>query len=133
MLQSKYRKWIIYLVVASLPFGLWLIYNELRSPGYCPPYPLLGFPTCHVVPFFFLLILASQFVSSEKFASLMFQVGAIAGLATAVWFSVNHALGNLQCPILFGIPLCYAALVDFLALITLNQIKCIDQNQCSPD
>jgi len=130
-MQNKYRKWIVAVVLASLPFGLWLIYNELKTPGFCPPYPVLGIPACFVVSFYFALVLVSQFVKYRTISSLLFQVGALAGLATAVWFSVNHAMSNIQCPIVFGIPICYAALVDFLLLITLNQVRCIDEKQCS--
>jgi len=118
-------------VLVSLPFGLWLIYNELKTPGFCPPYPVLGIPACFVVSFYFALVLVSQFVKNRATSNLLFQVGALAGLATAIWFSVNHALGNIQCPILFGIPICYAALMDFLVLVTLNQVRCIDEKQCS--
>jgi len=130
-MQNKYRKWIIVLVLVSLPFGLWLIYNELRTPGFCPPYPVLGIPACFVVAFYFALVLVSQIIKNRTISNLLFQVGAIAGLATAIWFSVNHALGNVQCPVLFAIPICYAALADFLVLITLNQVRCIDEKQCS--
>lgn len=131
MMRSKYRKWIVLLVLVSLPFGMWLIFNELKTPGYCPPYPVLGIPACFVVSFYFALVLISQFVQNRTISNLIFQVGAIAGLATAIWFSVNHSLGNLHCPIVVGVPICYAALADFLVLITLNQVRCIDENQCS--
>jgi len=131
MKQSHYRKWIIGLVLISLPFGSWLIYNELKSPGFCPTYPVLGIPACFVVSFYFALVLVSQFVKNRTTSNLLFQFGALAGLATAIWFSVNNVLGNVQCPILIGIPICYAALADFLVLITLNQVRCIDENQCS--
>ena len=57
MARSKYRKWIIVLVLVSLPLGLWLIYNELATPGYCPPYAVLGIPACYVVSFYFVLVL----------------------------------------------------------------------------
>ena len=130
-MRSKYRTWIIVVVLVSLPAGLWLIYNELTTPGYCPPYPVLGIPACFVVSFYFALILFSQFVKNRALSNLLYQVGAIAGLATAIWFSVNHAQGNVRCPILFAIPVCYAALADFLLLITLNQVRCVDENQCS--
>jgi hypothetical protein len=129
--ENKYRSWIIYLSVASLSVGLWLIYSEIVSPGFCPPYPMIGVPTCYLVAGFFLLVIASQFVGHRLTSSFMFQLGAIAGMATAIWFSVNHVLGKLQCPVLFGLPLCFAAFATFLVLITLNQLKCIDQDQCS--
>jgi hypothetical protein len=130
-MRSKYQKWIIYLVLASLPFGLWLNYKELVSPGFCPPYPVLGIPTCFVMAFYFAFILVSQFVKYRPISNLLFQVGSIAGLATAIWFSVNHWQGNVQCPILLGIPICYAAFVDFLVLVILNQVRCIDEQHCS--
>lgn len=128
-MHNKYRKWIIYVVLVSLPFGLWLNYKELVSPGFCPPYPVLGIPACFVVAFYFALVLVSQFVPNRSFSTLLFYVGAIAGLATAIWFSVNNALGNLLCPVLFGLPICYAALIDFLVLIALEQVRRIDEKQ----
>ena len=126
-MRSKYRKWIIYVALVSLPFGLWLNYKELVSPGFCPPYPVLGVPTCFVMALYFALVLVSQFIPNRALASLLFNVGAIAGLATAIWFTVNNALGNLHCPTLFALPICYAALVDFLVLIGLNQVRYIDE------
>lgn len=130
-MHSKYRKWILYVLLVSLPFGLWLNYKELVSPGFCPPYPVLGIPTCFVMAFYFVLLLASQFVKNSSISSLLFHFSAIAGLATATWFSLNHWQGNMQCPILFGIPLCYAALVDFLVLIGLDQLRRIDEQHYS--
>ena len=127
-MKSRYRSWIILVSAASLLLIPWLVYNELATPGYCPPYPMLGLPTCYVMPVFLILVLASQFVRQSALSSLLFQSGVIAGLATAIWFSVNHVIGNVQCPLLFGIPLCFAALAVFLVLITLNQIRCIDQH-----
>ena len=127
-MKSRYRSWIILVSAASLLLIPWLVYNELATPGYCPPYPMLGLPTCYVMPVFLLLVLASQFVRQSALSSLLFQSGVIAGLATAIWFSVNHVIGNVQCPLLFGIPLCFSALAVFLVLITLNQIRCIDQH-----
>jgi len=126
-MHSKYRIWIVVVVLASLPFGLWLNYKELVIPGFCPPYPVLGIPTCFVMAFYFALVLVSQFVSNRLFSALLFNVGTIAGLATALWFSANNVLGNLQCPTLSGLPICYAALLDFLVLVTLNQARRIDE------
>lgn len=131
MQNSNYRRWIIYISVISMLVLPWLVYKELGSPGFCPPFPGLGIPTCYLVPLFFLLILGSQFIRAGKLQALAFQSGAIAGLATAIWFSVHQALGKVQCPELFAVPLCYAALAAFLALITLNQLACIDRNACS--
>lgn len=132
-MKNTYRNWIIVISVLSILVIPWLIYNEIQTPGYCPPYPLLGVPTCYVVPVYFGLIVVSQFIRQRLLASLLFQFGAIAGMATAIWFSVNHVLGNLQCPVLFGLPLCFAAFAAFLVLITLNQLSCIDRDQCAMD
>jgi len=83
-----------------------------------------------VVPVFFLLVLASQFARKPSLNKLLFTLGALPGLFTAVWFSVHHASGELQCPRLFSIPICYAALATFLVLITLHQVRCIDEGTC---
>ena len=130
MPNNSYRRWIIYLSTASMLVTLWLVYNELKTPGFCPPYPGLGIPTCILVLVFFSLVLGSQFMKPGKLQAIAFQAGAIAGLATAIWFSVHQALGKAQCPELFSIPLCYVALATFLTLITLNQLICINRNAC---
>jgi len=127
---SKYRNWIIIIAGAAIPVTLWLVFNELSSPGYCPPLPWLGIPACYAVLVFFLLVLASQFVRHSSVSKLLFQLGAIPGLFTAVWFSVHQAKGEINCPRLMSLPLCYVSLATFLLLIILHQVRCIDEGTC---
>lgn len=129
-MRSKYRQWIIYLSLVSIAVTLWLVYSEIRSPGHCPPYPGIGVPACFMVLLFFGLVLLSQYVSKPGTNKLLFHLGAIPGLFTAVWFSVHQVQGAMQCPQLLGIPLCFVALGVFLLLIVLHQVRCIDENTC---
>lgn len=130
-MRNPYRKWIVIISSLSLLVGLWLVVNEVRTPGFCPPFPVIGVPTCYLVLVYFLMVLGSQLVDQRYVRSILFQVGAISGFATAIWFSVHQYLGMAQCPVLFAIPLCYVAFFTFLALITLNQAACIDEKACS--
>lgn len=130
-MQSKYRQWIIYLSLTSIAVTLWLVASEIRAPGHCPPYPGLGVPACYLVLLYFVLVLVSQFIKRSSLNKLVFHLGAIPGLFTAVWFSVHQAKGELQCPQLLTIPLCYVALATFLALVVLHQVRCIDEQRCS--
>jgi len=130
---SKYRNWILVVILVSMPVGLWTVGNELLTPGYCPPYPVLRIPACFVVSFYFILILVSQFIHHRTVSQVLYHFGTFAGLATATWFSLSQLQGNAICPILFSIPLCYAAFVDFLALITLNLVWRINERKFFTD
>jgi len=129
-MASKYRKWIIIIAGLAIPVTLWLVFSELSSPGFCPALPVLGIPACYAVLLFFLLVLVSQFVRKSSVWKFLFQLGAIPGLFTAVWFSVQQAKGELNCPQLLSLPLCYVSLATFLLLIILQQVRCIDEGTC---
>ncbi|MFC2126534.1 hypothetical protein ACFLU5_17225 [Bacteroidota bacterium] len=113
------KHFIIVISVIGIMVSGWLIYNEIAATGFCPSYPLLGVPTCYLVLLFFSLILCSQIIKKIKISSYLFYTGAIWGLMTAIWFSINQLLGNAQCPVLLGIPQCYVAFITFIALILL--------------
>jgi hypothetical protein len=101
---------------------LWLVFNELQTAGHCPTYPLLGIPACYLVLVFFLLVVGAQLVKDRNAGNLMFYSGALAGLGTAIWFSANQILGTARCPVEFDIPLCFVALLTFVALIVLRRM-----------
>ena len=121
-MENKYRLWIIIFSSFATLVTLWLVYSELTSPGYCPPYPLLGTPTCYLVLVFFSLVLGAQFIKDKNISKILFYGGAVPGLGTAIWFSSNQLLGTAQCPAQFSVPLCFVALLTFIALIALKKI-----------
>ncbi len=116
----NYKLWIIGISIIGIFVAIWLIYNELVAPGFCPSYPLLGIPTCILVLLFFILILISQMLKRTKVRSILFFGGTLWGFFTATWFSMNQLLDNAQCPVLFNIPQCYVALMTFGILMVLG-------------
>lgn len=121
-MKNRARTWSISISSLGILATLWLSAHELKSAGHCPPYPLLGIPACYLVMVFFLLVFGAQFVKDKKAASVIFYSGALAGFGTAIWFSTNQVLGAAQCPVEFGIPLCFVALLTFAILIVLRRI-----------
>lgn len=122
-IKNNPRSWIILLSAFAILVTLWLVYSELRIPGHCLPYPVIEIPACYAVLLFFSLVLGSQFVGNKNISTALFYSGSIAGLATAIWFSLNQLMGTAHCPVLFSVPLCFVAFATFLTLIVLNQIK----------
>ncbi len=120
--HQKFHIWNDLLSLSGVAVAIYLVINELIEPGYCPRYPVVEIPACYLVLVFFSIVYSASFVSSIQLANLMFYTASILGIATAVWFSVNHLLNRLQCPVLLEIPLCFAALFTFLALIIVGFI-----------
>jgi len=120
---NKYSKWILLLSIAGIAVALYLVINEQKAPGYCPKYPIIDVPACYLVLTFFIIVITALYIRNKRIALLLFFIGNIAGTCTAIWFSTNHLLENVQCPVLLGIPLCFAALLTFIALIILGLQK----------
>jgi uncharacterized protein with PQ loop repeat len=110
------RKWIDLLSLAGTAIAIYLLIHERMSPGFCPRYPIIGIPACYLVLVFFILVFVVRYIKGKRVAQIIFWTVCIAGILTAAWFSTSHLLGNLQCPVLLNIPLCFAALLTFLAL-----------------
>lgn len=123
MTDNKTDVWIFIIAVVGIPFTLYLVINELLLPGYCPPYPAIDIPACYLVLLFFLLVLFSRFVKAVRIRNILFFTSCIAGIVTAMWFSTNQIIGNLKCPVILGIPLCYASLLIFSAMLFLGLLK----------
>jgi len=121
-MNNKFRPWIIFLSTLGLLITLIVVLNEVRTPGFCPCYPLLNVPACYIVSVFFIIVIGSQFIRDERISSIIFYAGSLSGLVTATWFSTKQILGTSQCPILFGIPLplCFVAFFVFVALLLLQ-------------
>ena len=118
--HKKYSIWIDLLSLSGIAIAIHLVANELKEPGYCPSYPVISIPACFLVFVFFLLVFITRFIRQSAPAKILFYTASSMGLTTAVWFSVNHLLNRVHCPVLIGIPLCFAALLTFLALIILG-------------
>ena len=82
----------------------YLIFIESGSPGYCPPYPVIGTPTCIVVEVYFVLILLSLF-GRNQLGDAIFWLATSAAFLTSVYLSVKEVLGLACCPRVFEIPL----------------------------
>lgn len=117
--ENKYNRWIILLAVLGIIVALYLVINELVTPRFCPLYPIIGIPACYLVTAFFITAFLSLYIEKAKTSLILYYTACLAGLATALWFSSNQILGNTECPKLLGIPLCFVALLTFLALLIL--------------
>lgn len=104
-MKQKYRNPIIIITLVMVFATTGLIIANASSPGFCPPYPLLGFPACVVMAAYFLIILMSQFVKNKSISNYMFYIPAILAFATGTFFSVKEIMGLSHCPRVFDIPL----------------------------
>lgn len=116
----KTGRWIDILSIGGIAIAIYLVVNEIIVPGYCPRYPVIDVPACYLVLVFFIAVFISGYIKIKLLARILFHSANIAGLITAIWFSSNHLMGNLHCPVLIGIPLCYAALLTFITLIVIG-------------
>jgi hypothetical protein len=115
-MKDNLAKWISGLGVFM---ALWLIWKDLQTGNACPHFPFISVPACYFVLGFFLLVFVSRFVKNEKMRFALATLGGVAGLTTAVWFSINQIIGLQHCPRLFNIPLCFISFVVFLLLLIL--------------
>jgi hypothetical protein len=107
------KTWIKILSIIGILVSSALIIQEIQTPCYCPPYPLIGIPACFLVLAFFSLILSSQYIKGQNLSLGLFWGGTIIGFLTAIWFSTNQLLGFAKCPQWFSIPLCFVAFLTF--------------------
>jgi hypothetical protein len=109
--NHKHNIPVMILSVIGVLVSLYLVFREFFQSGYCPP--LIGIPTCYLTLILYMLVLFSTIKSNIK----MFNIGVFSALVIAIWFTYNHLSGLRQCPILFGIPLCYGSLILAIALL----------------
>ena len=121
-MENTYKKWILVVAVMFLVPTLYLVYLNTITPGFCPPYPLLGVPACVVIGIYFILIIASQLIKNPQISKYVFYVPATLGLLSGIMFSTKQIIGLSQCPTLFEIPLplCYTAVPAFGVLLYLK-------------
>lgn len=103
---------------AGLLVALYLVYSDLRHPGYCPR--LRAIPACYLVFCSFALVMFSAVASTPARSNALFYPGAALGLGLAVWFSTHLALGAGTCPRFMDMPLCYVSLATFAVLFLLK-------------
>lgn len=105
-------------------FSLYLVVNDILSPGYCPRLWIV--PACYPILFYFLLPFLLSFleITLEKVVAYIC-LGA--GILTALNFTVRKLLSIGSCPEILSIPLCFAALITFSVLLYLRiRIKKIE-------
>ena len=109
------------LVIALLSglVALWLSYTEMRYGDCCPAFPFTAIPACYLVFLFYFLVVVSRKVGNPNLKYGLGLGASVAGLVTAVWFSLNHLMGIVECPTLLGIPLCFASFIVFFLLLIL--------------
>jgi hypothetical protein len=108
------------IALAGLIVSLWLVYTELRRPGFCPR--ILTLPACYLVFCSFGLVMFSAVASSRARRAALFFPAAIAGLVLAIRFSIRQFTGTARCPHIMGLPLCYLSLATFATLLVLGAI-----------
>ena len=86
MKENKFRNWIIVLLVAGILVAVYLVINEILSPGYCPPYPIIAWPACYLVLGFFIIALIAAYLSNKKLSRILFFGASIAGAGTGFDF-----------------------------------------------
>ena len=111
---------IVAIAAASLVLTLWLVYNEITNPPYCPR--IFYIPACFIVSVAYTLVVVSEFIKKREANILMYLIGAGMGAVLAVWFSFNHIAGLEPCPIILSIPMCYASLLACVILIVIKMI-----------
>jgi len=115
---SVSNKLIALISLVGLIFSVILVKNELLIGNYCPKVLIL--PACYIVLVAFFLVLLSCLIKTRLISILLFEIGADVGLILAIWFSFAQFKGLKQCPVSFGIPLCYASLATFILLSILQ-------------
>ena len=123
MKDSILKKQIVAISILGLVITSILVGNQIDCGCYCPNFPIVNIPACYVVFGFFLLILISAFIGSTRTSKILFYFTTFAGLLTATWFSTNHILGIIQCPVWWGIPLCFLAFLTFALLFIVRYRK----------
>lgn len=107
------------ILVLGILFAMYLIINDIRMPGYCPSLWIV--PACYPVLVYFLVPLMCSFVQIPH-KNIIAYIFTGAGLITAVFFSLRAISGVGYCPVVFNIPMCFAALLTFTVLLILLSV-----------
>lgn len=98
--------------------SIYLVVNDVISPGYCPPFWVI--PACYLVLLSFLGIFISFFMKNRVVKDLFFWISGSFGLILAIYFSINQLMGLKECPPFVGIPLCFVSFFSFGILMGLK-------------
>lgn len=109
---------IKYLALIGIAFSIYLVIGEFISEGYCPKF--FEIPACWLVLLAFVMVFFSTIPKKGK--ALLFYPGAILGIILAINFSAKQLLSIDQCPVMFGLPLCYVSFLTFGLMILLFMI-----------
>lgn len=120
-MRERYHAAMVAISALGVIGAAWLIVLNVQSPGFCPPYPVLGAPACIVMEVYFVLILGSLLVRSPWSDRVFYGVTSIALLSSIV-VSAKEIMGLNDCPRLFGIPipLCFAVVAGTALLLVLK-------------
>lgn len=113
-------KKVMYMIFAigGIGFSIYLIYNEIQTPGYCPTF--LVVPACYLVLAAFILTTLGGFQGKTMAIRIFGYMGIALGTILALWFSTYEIIGAKHCPELFSIPLCFVSLGIFAILLFLR-------------
>jgi hypothetical protein len=103
-MQERYFRQMVIISGIMVLATTFVVFLNVRSPGLCPEYPVIGLPACMVVAIYFIAILASLFFKSRA-ANLIFYLATSLAFLTSIYFSVKEITGMGSCPRLFDIPL----------------------------
>lgn len=117
--------YLIILVLASISFlsVVVLSVSHLMNGSTCPK--VLEIPACYILIFLVGFILISH-LNYLKDYNILFFGGAGLTILIAIYASISHIKGTLECPKLFGtIPMCYLSLLTFGIVTVLKIIEII--------
>ncbi len=109
---NRFGKRMLVLGTVMLAATGGLVLLNARSPGLCPPYPVLGLPACVVMLSYFALMFSALFVSNPRLSRWLFFIPGGIALASGIGFSIKElVLAGTQCPQVLGVPLplCFTA------------------------
>ncbi|MCR9288097.1 MAG: hypothetical protein NXI23_12010 [Bacteroidetes bacterium] len=116
---AHFLTWIVAFIGLNSVFSL--AKEEATIGNICPQ--LLGIPSCYIILGCLVMILISQ-AGWLKDRLWLFIIGAGIGSSIAIFGSVGHFLGWLDCPKTHGgTPICYLLLALFSTLIFLKYLE----------
>ena len=107
--------------LAGVILTSWLVISGLFREPTCPT--LLGIPACFILLGAYVAAVAGAWLSGSRAGDGLFLGGA--GMVTLIgaWFSVNQLLGQVECPTLEGLPMCYVSLLAGASMLTADLLR----------
>ncbi len=118
--KTALRVLLITCTLIGIIFSAYLVVSEMYDPGFCPK--IFNMPACYLVITLFGLVLISLFINRAPARLTVFYIGALSGLAIAIWFSIGQITGARECPGLLNIPLCFGSGILFVIIIVSGSI-----------